>query len=98
MIDIDVLLGMCFFHIFLTFITHAIKLARLLLIQVSQALMAKFTINSQCRGVLLLLHIVGQWPTVLAAGAGQVGYIFFFYCTSIFPFLCPVFWETAEHN
>ena len=30
----------------------------------------------QCRGVLLLLHIVGQGPAVLAAGAGWVGYIF----------------------
>ena len=32
----------------------------------------------QCRGVLLLLHIVGQGPAVLAAGAGRVGYILFF--------------------
>ena len=30
-----------------------------------------------CRGVLLLLHIVGQGPAVLAAGARRVGYIFF---------------------
>ena len=30
----------------------------------------------QCWGVLLLLHIVGQWPAVLAASAGRVGYIF----------------------
>ena len=30
----------------------------------------------QCRGVLLFLHIVGQGPAVLAAGAGRVGYIF----------------------
>ena len=37
----------------------------------------------QCRGVLLLLHIVGQGPAVLAAGAGQVGYIFFFHLSSI---------------
>ena len=33
----------------------------------------------QCRGVLLLLHIVGQGPAVLAAGAGWVGYIFIFF-------------------
>ena len=33
----------------------------------------------QCRGVLLLLHIVGQGPAVLAAGAGRVGYFFFFF-------------------
>ena len=31
----------------------------------------------QCRDVLLLLRIVGQGPAVLAACAGQVGYIFF---------------------
>ena len=30
----------------------------------------------QCRGVLLLLHAVGQGSAVLAAGAGRVGYIF----------------------
>ena len=28
----------------------------------------------QCRGVLLLLHIVGQGPDVLGVGAGRVGY------------------------
>ena len=27
----------------------------------------------QCRGVLLLRHMVGQGPAVLAAGAGWVG-------------------------
>ena len=32
----------------------------------------------ECRGVLLLLHIVGEGPAVLAAGAGRVGYIFYF--------------------
>ena len=30
----------------------------------------------QCRDILLLLHIVGQGPAVLVAGAGQVDYIF----------------------
>ena len=39
----------------------------------------------QCRGVLLLLHIVGQGPAVLAAGAGRVGYIFLYF-SSIFHF------------
>ena len=43
----------------------------------------------QCQGVLLLLHIIGQGPAVLAAGAEWVGYL---------PFLCLVFWETAEHD
>ena len=38
----------------------------------------------KCRGVLLLLHIVGQEPAVLAAGAGRVGYIlYFFHLSSI---------------
>ena len=32
----------------------------------------------QCRGVLLLLHIVGQGPAVLGAGAGRVGCIFLY--------------------
>ena len=33
----------------------------------------------QCRGVLLLLHIVGQGAAVLAAGAGRVGYSFYIF-------------------
>ena len=33
----------------------------------------------QCRGVLLLLRIVGQGLAVLAAGAGRVGYIFYIF-------------------
>ena len=41
----------------------------------------------QCWGVLLLLHIVGQEPAVLTAGAGQVGYIFFFVFFTYLPFL-----------
>ena len=40
----------------------------------------------QCRGVLLLLHIVGQGPAVLAAGTGRVGYIFFIFFIYL-PFL-----------
>ena len=32
----------------------------------------------QFRGVLLLLHIVGQGPAVLAAGAGRVGYVYIY--------------------
>ena len=35
-------------------------------------------LRDQCRGVLLLLHIVvGQGPAALAAGAGRLGYIFY---------------------
>ena len=33
----------------------------------------------QCRGELLLLHLVGQRPAVLTAGAGRVVYFFFFF-------------------
>ena len=33
----------------------------------------------QCRGVLLLWHMVGQGPAVRAAGAGWVGYVLFFF-------------------
>ena len=49
----------------------------------------------QCRGVLLLCHMVGQGPAVLAAGAGHVGCFFFFFFfffsshLSYFPFLMP---------
>ena len=31
----------------------------------------------RCRGVLLLWHMVGQGPAVLAVGAGWVDYVFF---------------------
>ena len=31
----------------------------------------------QCWGVLLLLHVVGQGPAVLAAGTGQVDYFYY---------------------
>ena len=46
----------------------------------------------QCRGVLLLWHMVGQGPAVLAAGAGWVGYVLFFFFksrVSYLPFLMP---------
>ena len=39
----------------------------------------------QCRGVLLLWHMVGQGPAVLSAGAGWVGFfcVCFFFILSI---------------
>ena len=42
-------------------------------------------------GVLLLWHMVGQGPAVLAAGAGWVGYdlLFFKSLLSYLPFLMP---------
>ena len=33
----------------------------------------------KCRGVILLWHMVGQGPAVLAAGAVRVGFFFFFF-------------------
>ena len=33
----------------------------------------------QCQGVLLLWHMVGQRPAVLAAGVGWVGYVLYFF-------------------
>ena len=49
--------------------------------------------NFQFLGVLLLWHMVGQGPAVLAAGAGQVGYFFILYFfssrLSYLPFLMP---------
>ena len=38
----------------------------------------------QCRGVLLLWHMVGQGPAVLAAGAGRVGFFFLVYPIFLF--------------
>ena len=47
----------------------------------------------QCRGVLLLWHMVGQGPAVLAAGAGQVGcFLIFLSSLSYLPFLMPHLW------
>ena len=37
----------------------------------------------QCCGVLLLLHMVGQGPAVLAAGAGRVGCFYIYFISSI---------------
>ena len=35
-------------------------------------------VNFQCRGVLLIWIIVGQWPIALAVGAGVFFFFFFF--------------------
>ena len=42
----------------------------------------------QCRGVLLLWHMVGQGPAVLSAGVGQVGCLFSSRLSHL-PFLIP---------
>ena len=39
----------------------------------------------QCRGVLLLWHMVGQGPAVLAAGAGRVGYVLWDFLNLVYP-------------
>ena len=53
----------------------------------------------QCWGVLLLWHMVGQGPAVLAVGAGRVGYFSFFYLIyPIFLFQCLISLETAGHT
>ena len=51
----------------------------------------------QCRGVLLLWHMVGQGPAVLTADAGRVGYIYIFFISSVLylPLLMSYSWETA---
>ena len=54
---------------------------------VAEALYFSMVLRSfQCRGVLLFLHIVGQGPAVLAAGAGGIGYIFYIFFIYL-PFL-----------
>ena len=49
----------------------------------------------QCQGILLLWHMVGQGPAVLAAGAGWVGCFFFFlFCffhIMFFHIIYPIF-------
>ena len=56
----------------------------------------------QCLGVLLLWHIVGQGPAVLAVDAGRVGcffiYLFFFHLVfPVFLFKFLISWETAGY-
>ena len=59
-------------------------------------------INFQCRGVLLILIVVGQGPTALAVGAGGVVWTFFFSRLSFrlsFRFSFSLsFWETARYR
>ena len=51
---------------------------------------AMVLVGFQCRGILLLWHMVGQGPAVLAAGAVQMGCFFIFSShLSYLPFLMP---------
>ena len=54
-------------------------------------------VNFQCRGVLLILIIVGQGPTVLAVGAGG-GCLDIFSLAYHFSFLSPSLWETTRYR
>ena len=54
-------------------------------------------VNLQCRGVLLILIIVGQGPTALTVGAG-VGSLDIFTLIYHFSFLSPSLWETARYR
>ena len=51
-------------------------------------------VNFQCRGVLLIWIIVGQWPIALAVGAG--GGLDIISLIYHFSFLCPFLWETDD--
>ena len=43
-------------------------------------------VNFQCRGVLLILIVVGKGPTALAVGEVQVGVVWTFFLSSIISF------------
>ena len=53
-------------------------------------------VNFQCRGVLLILIIVGQGPTALAVGA--VGVVWIFFRSSIISLFFLPLWETARYR
>ena len=54
-------------------------------------------VNFQCRGVLLILIILGQGPIALAVGAGG-GCLDIFSLIYDFSFLSPSLWETARYR
>ena len=54
-------------------------------------------VNFQCRGVLLIWIRVGQGPTALAVGAGEVC-LDIFSLVYYFSFLSPSLWETARYR
>ena len=54
-------------------------------------------VNFQCRGVLLILMIVGQGPIALAVGAGG-GCLDIFTLNYPFFLLSPSLWETARYR
>ena len=54
-------------------------------------------VNFQCRGIQLILIIVGQGPTALTVGAGR-GCLDIFILVYHFTFLSPSLWETARYR
>ena len=54
-------------------------------------------VNFQCRGVLLILSIVGQGPTARTVGTGG-GCFDIFILVYHFTFLSPSLWETARYR
>ena len=57
----------------------------------------RYWVNFRCRGVLLILIIVGQGPIVLAVGAGG-GCLDIFSLICHFSILSPSLWETARYR
>ena len=56
-----------------------------------------YRVHFQCRGVLLICIIVGQWPLALAVGAGG-GCLDIFSLVYHFSFRSPSLWETARYQ
>ena len=54
-------------------------------------------VNLQCRGVLLILILVGQGPTALTVGVGG-GCLDIFTLVYHFSFLSPSLWQTARYR
>ena len=55
-----------------------------------------YWVNFQCRGVLLILFIVGQGPIALKVGAGEGRFGLSLVCH--FSLLSPSLWETARYS
>ena len=54
----------------------------------------RYCVHYQCRGVLLIWIIAGQWPFALAVGVGE-GCLDIFTLVHFFSPLSPSLWETA---
>ena len=52
----------------------------------------------QCRDILLLWHMIGHEPAVLAAGAGRIGWGVFFFLVFVFHLAYPIFLRIIFFN